>query len=61
MAADMNTGTDAVDTGEPEVTQEEIQAHLQKDVPGSSTQDVISLIFAAVMILATVFCFVFLI
>ncbi|HJC83978.1 MAG TPA: hypothetical protein H9751_00160 [Candidatus Corynebacterium faecigallinarum] len=58
-AESQNTGSQ--DAFEPEVTEEEIRAHLQKDVPGSSRQDVITLIFIAVMIIATVGCFVFLI
>ena len=58
-AESQNTGPQ--DAFEPEVTEEEIRAHLQKDVPGSSRQDVITLIFIAVMIIASVGCFVFLI
>lgn len=44
------------DTEESEVTQEELQAYLQKEIPGSSTQDVVTMIFIAVMIIGTVVC-----
>ncbi|HIW91838.1 MAG TPA: hypothetical protein H9870_09290 [Candidatus Corynebacterium avicola] len=56
-----NSNTAAQDGFEPEVTEEEIRAHLQQEVPGSSAQDVVTLLFIAVMIILTVVCFVFII
>ena len=42
-----NSNTAAQDGFEPEVTEEEIRAHLQQEVPGSSAQDVVTLLFIA--------------
>lgn len=49
------------DTGHEADVEEMRQQHLQQEIPGSSQAEIVSLIFAAVMILATVGCFIWLI
>ncbi|MGO1379435.1 hypothetical protein ACT3TD_05420 [Corynebacterium sp. AOP36-E1-14] len=39
---------------------DEWEEYERQEVPGSSTADVVTLLFMAAMIIATVFCFVFL-
>lgn len=39
----------------------QMQQYQQQEIPGSSQAEIVSLIFAAVMILATVGCFIWLI
>lgn len=48
---------DAVDATDVDATEAEQQ---QPEIPFSSTQDIISLILAALMIIGMVFCFIFL-
>ena len=47
------------DTGAAQVEPAEAEQQ-QPEIPGSSVQDIVSLILAALMIIGMVFCFVFL-